>query len=84
MCEIMNESFKTVFTTNDFTEPIILRHGIAKDYRRSQCTKRILEDYWIIGDGVSVWVLKECKDQLLDPIWEIITNSINEGKASLE
>ncbi|MPC94552.1 hypothetical protein E2C01_089726 [Portunus trituberculatus] len=25
----------------------LIGHRIAKDYRRSQCTKRILEDYWI-------------------------------------
>ncbi|MPC33546.1 hypothetical protein E2C01_026901 [Portunus trituberculatus] len=35
-------------------------------------------------DGVSGWVLIECKEQLLDPIWEMITSSLNEGRVPLE
>ena len=29
-------------------------------------------------DGVSGWTLKECKEQLIQPIWEVIT-SYNRG-----
>ena len=31
-------------------------------------------------DGVSDWTLKECKEQLIQPIWEVITSSIKEGR----
>ncbi|MPC68979.1 hypothetical protein E2C01_063192 [Portunus trituberculatus] len=31
-------------------------------------------------DGVSGWALKECKEQLLDPIWEMVTSSLKEGR----
>ncbi|MPC93523.1 hypothetical protein E2C01_088655 [Portunus trituberculatus] len=37
MCEIMNESFKKILQN-------LIGHCIAKDYRKSQCTKRILEE----------------------------------------
>ncbi|MPC48653.1 hypothetical protein E2C01_042434 [Portunus trituberculatus] len=64
---------------------ILIGHGITKDYRRSQCTKRMLEVRKAMGpDGVSGWKLTEYKEQLLDLIWEIITSSIIEGKVPLE
>ena len=31
-------------------------------------------------DGVSVWTLRECKDQLIQPILEVITSSVKEGR----
>ncbi|MPC99159.1 hypothetical protein E2C01_094555 [Portunus trituberculatus] len=41
----------------------------------------VRKEMWL--DGVSGWVLKECKVQLLEPIWEIIKSSIKEGKVRL-
>ena len=35
-------------------------------------------------DGVSGWTLRECKDQLIQPIWEVITSSIEEGRVPQE
>ena len=35
-------------------------------------------------DGVSGWTLKECKEQLIQPIWEVITTSIEEGRVPQE
>ena len=35
-------------------------------------------------DGVSGWILKECKNQLIQPIWEVITTSIEEGRVPQE
>ena len=35
-------------------------------------------------DGVSGWTLRECKDQVIQPIWEVITSSIEEGRVSEE
>ncbi|MPC51156.1 hypothetical protein E2C01_044996 [Portunus trituberculatus] len=35
-------------------------------------------------DGVSGWALKECKDELLEPIWEVVTSSLKEGRVPLE
>ncbi|MPC64674.1 hypothetical protein E2C01_058794 [Portunus trituberculatus] len=29
-------------------------------------------------DGVSGWALKECKGQLLEPIWEMVASSLKE------
>ena len=35
-------------------------------------------------DGVACWMLRECKDQLLEPIWEIINSSLEEGRVPKE
>ena len=35
-------------------------------------------------DGVSGWTLRKCKDQLIQPIWEVITSSIEEGRVPQE
>ena len=35
-------------------------------------------------DGVSGWTLKECKEQLVQPIWEVFTSSIKEGRVPKE
>ena len=31
-------------------------------------------------DGVSGWTLRECREQLVDPIWDVINSSLTEGK----
>ena len=30
-------------------------------------------------DGVSSWTLKECRKQLVEPIWNVINSSLKEG-----
>ena len=31
-------------------------------------------------DGVSAWTLKECTEQFVEPIWDIINSSLKEGR----
>ena len=35
-------------------------------------------------DELSNWVLKECKEQLVEPIWEVINTSLIEGRVPRE
>lgn len=35
-------------------------------------------------DGVSGWVLKECRDQLLEPIWNVVNSSLKEARVPKE
>ena len=35
-------------------------------------------------DGVPGWTLRECEDQLIQPIWEVIISSIEEGRVPQE
>ena len=91
MCEVMNDSFVTVFTAeDDFTEPNRTSHcqGLQEITVHKKEIRRLLDKLDVrkaMGpDGVSGWVLKEYKEQLLEPIWEIITSSINEGKVPIE
>ena len=35
-------------------------------------------------DGVSGWTLRECKDQLIQPLWEVVKRSIEEGRVPQE
>ncbi|MPC58794.1 hypothetical protein E2C01_052803 [Portunus trituberculatus] len=83
----MNESFKTVFTVErNFTEPNRTLHcrGLQEIIAHKEDIRRLLDNLDVRKamelDGASGWVLKECKKQLLDPIWEMITSSLNEGR----
>ncbi|MPC58306.1 hypothetical protein E2C01_052303 [Portunus trituberculatus] len=84
----MNESVKTVFIEEeDFTEPNRTLHctGLQEIIVHKQEIGGLLENLNVrkaMGpDGVSVWALKECKDQLLEPIWEMATSSFK-GRVS--
>ncbi|MPD03416.1 hypothetical protein E2C01_099054 [Portunus trituberculatus] len=35
-------------------------------------------------DGVSGWTLRECREQLVDPICDVINSSLMEGKVPKE
>ena len=35
-------------------------------------------------DEVSNWMLRECKEQLVEPIWDVINSSLREGKVPRE
>ncbi|MPC52641.1 hypothetical protein E2C01_046516 [Portunus trituberculatus] len=87
----MNESYKTVFIEEDeFTEPNRTLHcqGLQEIIVHKQEIGRLLKNLDVrkaMGpDGVSGWALKECKDQLFEPIWEMVTSSLKEGKVPLE
>ena len=87
MCQVMNESFVTVFTAeDDFTEPNRTLHcqGLQEITVHKEEIGRLLNKLDVRKatgpDGVRVsgWELKECKEQLLlEPIWEIITYKFN-------
>ncbi|MPC20626.1 hypothetical protein E2C01_013578 [Portunus trituberculatus] len=87
----MNDSFKTVFTEEeDFTEPNRTLHctGLHEIIVHKQEIGKLLENLDVRKavrlDGVSGWAVKECKDQLLEPIWEMVTSSLKEGRVPLE
>ncbi|MPC48860.1 hypothetical protein E2C01_042646 [Portunus trituberculatus] len=74
----------------DFTEPNMSLHcqALQKIIVHKPEIGRLLENLdvrKVMGpDGVSGWALKECKDQLLEPIWEIVTSSLKEGRVPME
>ena len=35
-------------------------------------------------DGVSGWTLRECREQSIDPIWDVINSLLAEGKVPRE
>ena len=89
--EIMNESFRTVFTVEEeFVEPSmeVPRGGMQEIKVQKQEIGKLLEKLDVrkaMGpDGVACWMLKECKDQLIEPIWEVINSSLEEGKVPKE
>ena len=62
-----------------------------KDSNKSWRRHKMLADCWEVWigkamgpDGVSGWILRECKGQLIQPIWEVITNSKEEGRVPQE
>ena len=92
MCELMNESFKWVFTEEtSFVEPprdAEHQEGMQDIKVDRQEIRKLLENLDVrkaIGpDDVSGWILKECRDQLVEPIWDIIDSSLKEGKVPKE
>ena len=89
--EIMNESFKTVFTVEEeFAEPSMEmpQTGMQEINVRKHEIGTLMEKLDVrkaMGpDGVACWMLRECKDQLLEPIWEIINSSLEEGRVPKE
>ena len=94
MCEIMNESFRTVFNREEeFTEPRREEtQGGLQEMEEIQVEKgeisKLMERIDVrkaMGpDGVSGWILRECREQLVEPIWEIITSSLKEGRVPKE
>ena len=91
MSELMNESFQSVFTREiDFTAPRMSKQNV--DMQEIQVERQEIKDLLekidtrkAMGpDGVNGWILKECREQLEEPIWDIITSSLKEGKVPKE
>ena len=89
LSEVMSESFKSVFTEEGaFIEPNMIeaQEGFKEVVVQKQDVGRLLGNLDVrkaMGpDGG--WTLKECKDQLIQPIWEVITSSIEEGRVPQE
>ncbi|MPC28457.1 hypothetical protein E2C01_021662 [Portunus trituberculatus] len=87
----MNESFKTVFTEEEeFAEPNRTLHcqGLQEIIVHKEDIGRLLYNLDVrkaMGlDGISHWALKECKEELLDPIWETVISSLKEARVPLE
>ena len=75
----MNESFRSVFSVEmDFTEPcseIQQRRMQEVSVQRQEIDKLLekLDARKAMGpDGVSSWTLKECREQLVEAIWNVI------------
>ena len=89
--KIMNESFQSVFTDEEaFMEPTLTEahEGLKEVLVQKQDVGRqigSLDERKAMGpDGVLGWTLRECKDQLIQPIWEVTTSSIEEGRVQQE
>ena len=75
---------------SDFTEPYseIQQRGMQEvSVQREEIDKLLekLDARKAMGpDGVLNWALKECREQLVEPIWNVINSSLNEGKVPRE
>ena len=82
MSELMNECFRSVFSVEmDFTEPYSETvqqrgRGMQRVLVQRQEIDKLLEKLdarKAMGpDGVSSWALKECREQLVEAIWNVI------------
>ena len=59
-------------------EVVVERHEIGKMMEELDVRKAMGPD------GVSGWILKECREQLMEPIWDIVNSSLKEGKVPKE
>ena len=83
----MNESFKSVFTEEEeFREPNMTEawEGFKEVVVQKQDVGRLMGSLDVRKamepNGMSGWTLRECKDQPIQPIWEVITSSLEEGR----
>ena len=86
MTELMNESFKSVFNKDEeFVEPNKERRqmGLCEIKVERREIMELMEKLDVrksMGpDEVSNWTLKECREQLVEPIWDVINSSLIEG-----
>ena len=88
MSELMNESFRSVFSVEmDFTEPYseAKQKGMQEVLVQRQEIDKVLEKLDARkAMGVLKWALKECREQLVEPIWNVINSSLKEGKVPRE
>ena len=88
--EKLNENFCKVFTEEtEFRRPMLPETGRMKDLiiTRSDIRKVVsnLEVNKAMGpDGVSGRLIKECQEQLLEPILDLVRTSINMGQVPVE
>ena len=74
----------------EFTEPRgeVGVSGLKEVQVERKEMKRIFEKLDIrkaMGpDGVSKWILKECREELVEPVWDIISTSLMEGAVPKE
>ena len=87
MAEIMSEHFNEVFTRENYkneeigrekrspmSEIIVSRHDIENEMKDLDVRKSHGPD------EVSNWILKECREELVDKVYNIINCSLKEGK----
>lgn len=86
MAEAMNGCFRKVFTKETaFDKPLVMEQkGIMKEFQVTvEEIKNMmgsLEVRKAVGpDGVSGWILRECREQLAEKVCEVIDASLREG-----
>ena len=88
MSEILNKKFQSVFTKEpSFDEnqeapiPKQKLRGIKMTKERVLKALKSLDKNKAMGpDGISPWILKECAEELCEPLFMIFTNSLQQGK----
>ena len=88
MSEILNKKFQSVFTKEpSFDEnqegpvPKQKLRGIKLTKERVLKILKSLDKNKSMGpDGISPWILKECAEELCEPLFMIFTNSLQQGK----
>ena len=92
IAEELNRNFKSVFTEEgDFIEPesglTSLNKLMEIKFSKLELVARLreLDPNKSMGpDRVSGWILKECAEEVSEPIYEIIKASLDEGLVPLE
>ena len=91
LCEVMNEQFQTVFVReDDFQTPqeesyVLEMPTITVEQCEILDLLKGLDVRKAMGpDGVNGWILKECADQLVKPIYEMVMHSLISGELPIE
>ena len=86
MAEVMNKCFQTVFTEegeferpNEDEEGGLLREVVVHKRDIEKLMEGLNVNKAPGPDGVSNWILKECKEQLVDKIYDLLSMSLDKG-----
>ena len=91
LCEVMNEKFQTVFVQEEGFESLqndnesLVMPTIKVEQSEVLNLLKGLDVRKSMGpDGVNGWILKECADQLVKPIYGMVMHSLRTGELPIE
>ena len=91
LCEVMNEKFQSVFVLEDDHQPPIdgkkapdMEEIIVERQEILDMLKKLDVRKSMGSDGVNGWILKECADQMVEPIFRLIMFSLYTGELPVE
>ena len=87
MAEVMNKEFQKVFTEEgDFVleDGDLAGRGLVEVEVNRESVMKLMENLEVDKapgpDGVSNWILRECRHQLVDKIQDLLTTSLEQGR----
>ena len=86
MAEVMNKRFQTVFTegNSDLTDGEFAENELTEVEVHQERVMKLMKNLEVNKapgpDGVSNWILRECRNHLVDKIYDLVSLSLSQGR----